>query len=133
MDFQGSRKDWEAHLTLIEFAYNNSVHSSIEMPPYEALYGRKCRTPVCWYEVGERRLTGAELVDQATDVIRQIRTNMKAAQDRQKEYEDKRRRPVVISVGDQVFVKEEGKTPIRSSREAYTEIHRPFSCEGSNR
>ena len=59
MEFKGS---WNTHLTLMEFAYNNSYQASIEMAPFEALYGRKCRTPVCWDEVGERRLVGPELV-----------------------------------------------------------------------
>ena len=58
MDFGGQ---WDLHLPLIEFAYNNSYHASIKMAPYEALYGRKCRSPLCW-EVGERQLTGPELV-----------------------------------------------------------------------
>src|SRR5262249_33932218 len=53
---------WDWHLPLIEFAYNNSYHASIDMAPYEALYGRKCRSPVCWEEVGERRLAGSELI-----------------------------------------------------------------------
>ena len=51
LEFKGS---WDRHLPLMEFAYNNSYQSSIEMAPYEALYGRKCRTPLCWYEVGEK-------------------------------------------------------------------------------
>ena len=58
MDFGGQ---WDTHLPLIEFAYNNSYHASIEMAPYEALYGRKYRSSLCW-EVGERQLTGQELV-----------------------------------------------------------------------
>ena len=59
MDFKGN---WDDHLSLVEFAYNNSYHASIGMPPYEMLYGRKCRTPLCWDEVGERQLFGPELV-----------------------------------------------------------------------
>ena len=58
MDFSGQ---WDIHLSLIEFAYNNNYHASIEMAPYEALYGRKCRSPLCW-KIGERQLTGPELV-----------------------------------------------------------------------
>jgi hypothetical protein len=54
--------NWDDHLPLIEFSYNNSYHSSIQMAPYEALYGRKCRSPICWEEVGERKLLGFELV-----------------------------------------------------------------------
>jgi len=59
LDFEGN---WEEHLPLVEFAYNNSYHSSIGMAPYEALYGRKCRSPICWTEVGERQILGPELV-----------------------------------------------------------------------
>ncbi|XP_028066914.1 uncharacterized protein LOC114269755 [Camellia sinensis] len=68
-DFQGS---WEAHLPLAEFAYNNSFHSSIDMAPYEALYERKCRSPICWTEVGDRALYGSELVQETTEKIKII-------------------------------------------------------------
>ncbi len=56
------KENWDDHLPLIEFAYNNSYHSSIQMAPYVALYGRKCRSPICWEEVGEGKLLGPELV-----------------------------------------------------------------------
>ena len=59
MDLEGS---WSDHLPLVEFAYNNSYHSSIEMAPYEALYGRKYRYPLCWDEIGERELTGPKII-----------------------------------------------------------------------
>ena len=59
LDFKGS---WIDHLTLVEFAYNNSYQASIEMAPYEALYGRRCRSPICWDEVGERKILGPEIV-----------------------------------------------------------------------
>ena len=59
IEFKGT---WDTHLSLMKFVYNNSYQSSIGMAPFEALYGRKCRTPVCWDEVGERRLIGLELV-----------------------------------------------------------------------
>ncbi|GAB2278135.1 hypothetical protein Dimus_039269 [Dionaea muscipula] len=66
------RGNWDDHLPLMEFSYNNSFHSSIEMTPYEALYGRKCRSPSCWVEVGERRILGPELVDEASRKIAMI-------------------------------------------------------------
>ena len=56
LEFKGS---YERHLPLMEFSYNNSYHASIEMAPYEALYGRKCRTPLCWDEEGERKFLGS--------------------------------------------------------------------------
>ena len=70
MDIKGN---WDDHLPLIEFAYNNSYHSSIQMASYEALYGRKCRSPICWEEVGERKLLGPELVQMTTEKIKLIR------------------------------------------------------------
>jgi len=54
---------WDHNLPLVEFAYNNNYHSSIDMAPYEALYGRRCRTPVCWNEVRERKLSKIKLID----------------------------------------------------------------------
>ena len=62
LDLGGS---WNEHLSLVEFGYNNSYHSSIEMAPYEALYRRKCRSPLCWDEIGERELTGPEIIQDA--------------------------------------------------------------------
>ncbi|WMV32740.1 hypothetical protein MTR67_026125 [Solanum verrucosum] len=67
MEFDGS---WDKHLALIEFTYNNSYQLSIEMPPYEALYGTKSRTPFCWSEVGERKLVGLEIVQQTEDKVK---------------------------------------------------------------
>ena len=69
----------------MKFAYNNSYQASIEMAPYEALYGRKYRTPVCWDEVRERKLFGPELVHNTNEKIQLIRERLKAAQNRQKE------------------------------------------------
>ncbi|KAA0060066.1 DNA/RNA polymerases superfamily protein [Cucumis melo var. makuwa] len=96
---------WDTHLPLMEFAYNNNYQSSIGMAPYKALYGRPCRTPVCWNEVGERKLVGPELVQITTNNIKLIRENLRKAQDRQKSYADKRRRNLEFQVGDQVFLK----------------------------
>ncbi|KAA0053247.1 DNA/RNA polymerases superfamily protein [Cucumis melo var. makuwa] len=96
---------WDTHLPLMEFAYNNNYQSSIGMAPYEALYGRPCRTPVCWNKVGERKLVGPELVQITTNNIKLIRENLRMAQDRQKSYADKRRRNLEFQVGDQVFLK----------------------------
>ncbi|KAJ9544304.1 hypothetical protein OSB04_024011 [Centaurea solstitialis] len=102
VDFGGS---WEDHLPLIEFAYNNSYHSSIEAAPYEILYGRKCRTPLCWNEVGEEQLAGPEVVQITSDKINQVRERLKTARDRQKSYADKRRKDIEFQVGDQVMLK----------------------------
>nr|GEX28149.1 reverse transcriptase domain-containing protein [Tanacetum cinerariifolium] len=77
-------KGWVKHLPLCEFSYNNSYHASIKAAPYEALYSRKCRSPVCWAEVGEAELTGPELIQETTKKIVLIRQRIQAAQDRQK-------------------------------------------------
>ena len=102
LDFEGN---WEEHLPLVEFAYNNSYHSSIGMAPYEALYGRKCRSPICWTEVGERQILGPELVQQTTEKIQKIQERIRTAQSRQKSYADKRRRDLEFEVGDRVYIK----------------------------
>ena len=73
LDLSGS---WEECLMLIEFAYNNSFHSSIGMAPFEALYGRKCKSPICWNEVGKRKLLGLELVQITVDKIKLIREHL---------------------------------------------------------
>ena len=76
--------DWERHLPLIEFAYNNSFHESIGMAPFEALYGRPCRSPLCWEEVGDKQLIGPEVVQETSEKIQLIQQRLKAAQDRKK-------------------------------------------------
>ncbi|KAJ0513409.1 putative nucleotidyltransferase, Ribonuclease H [Helianthus annuus] len=96
---------WEKHLPLVEFSYNNSYHTSIQAAPFEALYGRKCRSPLCWAEVGDSQITGPEIVVDATEKIAQIRQRMAAARDRQKAYADKRRKPLEFEVGDRVLLK----------------------------
>ena len=102
IDFGGN---WDTHLPLIEFSYNNSYHTSIQAAPFEALYGRKCRSPLCWAEVGDRQLTGPEIIEETTEKISQIRERMKAAQDRQKSYADRRRKPLEFQVGERVLLK----------------------------
>ncbi|KAI3749596.1 hypothetical protein L2E82_20210 [Cichorium intybus] len=102
MDFGGN---WDKHLPLVEFSYNNSYHSSIGMPPFEALYGRKCRTPLCWLEAGETKMMGPEIVRITNEKIKIIQANMKAAQDRQKSYADLKKRPYNLKEGDLVMLK----------------------------
>ncbi|KAI3754492.1 hypothetical protein L1987_54276 [Smallanthus sonchifolius] len=102
IDFGGS---WDTHLPLAEFSYNNSYHTSIKASPFEALYGRKCRSPLCWAEVGEKHLTGPEIVQETTDKIFKIKDRLKAARDRQKSYADNRRKPLEFQIGDRVMLK----------------------------
>ena len=95
-----SKGSWEKWLPLAEFSYNNSYQASIKMALFEALYGRKCRTPLNWIEPGERRYFGIDFVTEAEEQVRIIQQHMKAAQSRQKSYADKRRRPLTFEVGD---------------------------------
>ena len=76
------KDSWEDHLPLIEFAYNNSYHVSIGMPPFEALYGRKCRSPIWWNETGIRQMLGPELTQQTVEKVKLIRERMQAAHNR---------------------------------------------------
>ncbi|GJW99722.1 putative reverse transcriptase domain-containing protein [Tanacetum coccineum] len=98
-------KGWDKHLPLVEFSYNNSYHASIKAAPFEALYGRKCRSPVCWAEVGDSQLTGPEIIQETTEKIVQIRQHLQAARDRQRSYANVRRKPLEFQVGDRVMLK----------------------------
>ncbi|GKB19914.1 putative reverse transcriptase domain-containing protein, partial [Tanacetum coccineum] len=84
-----SRGSWDVHLPLVEFSYNNSYHSSVRCAPFEALYGRKCCSPIMWAEVGEGKLIGLELVQDTTKKISQIKDRLKAARDRVVRFEKK--------------------------------------------
>ncbi|WVZ58094.1 hypothetical protein U9M48_008400 [Paspalum notatum var. saurae] len=96
---------WDECLPLAEFAYNNSYQKSLEMAPFEALYGRRCRTPLNWSEPGERVTFGPDLVTQAEEQVKFIHSNMKRAQSRQQSYFDRRRRPIAFEEGDQVYLR----------------------------
>ncbi|KAI3701723.1 hypothetical protein L6452_27010 [Arctium lappa] len=102
IDFGGS---WDQYLPLAEFSYNNSFHSSIGRPPYEMLYGRKCRTPICWGEVGQRVLGSTDIVLKTTEMIQMVRDRLTTAQSRQKSYADKRRSDLEFQIGDYVLLK----------------------------
>lgn len=99
------KRVWDEYMELAEFAYNNSYQASIQMAPYDALYGRKCRTPICWVEVGKRKLEGPELVQQTEEKVQIIRERLRIAQSRQKSYADNRRRDLHFEVGDLVYIK----------------------------
>ena len=102
LDHKGS---WDEHLPLVEFAYNNSYQASIQLAPYEALYGRPVRSPLCWTEVGESSITGSNLVRDTSEKVSLKRQRLLTAQNRQKNYADARRRPLEFEVGDHVFLK----------------------------
>nr|GEX35211.1 reverse transcriptase domain-containing protein [Tanacetum cinerariifolium] len=99
------RKGWDRHLPLVEFSYNNSFHTNIKAAPFEALYGRKCRSPICWAEVGGSQLTGPEIIHETTEKIIQIKIRIQAARDHQKSFADVRHKPLEFQVGDKVMLK----------------------------
>ncbi|GJU60565.1 putative reverse transcriptase domain-containing protein [Tanacetum coccineum] len=98
-------KGWVNHLSLVEFSFNNSYHASIEAAPFEALYGRKCRSPVCWTKVGEAQILGPKLIQETIEKIVQIQQRMQAARDRQKSYADLKCKPMEFQIGDKVMLK----------------------------
>ncbi|KAF3652939.1 hypothetical protein FXO38_15874 [Capsicum annuum] len=102
LDFKGS---WDEHLPLIEFAYNNSYHSSIQIAPFEALYGRRCRSTIGWFEVGEAILLGPNTVFEAMEKVKLIRERLRTTQSHQKSYADVRRRDLEFEVGDLAYLK----------------------------
>nr|GEY47881.1 reverse transcriptase domain-containing protein [Tanacetum cinerariifolium] len=102
IDFGSS---WDKHMPLVEFSYNNSYHASIKAAPFEALYRRKCRSPVCWSEVWESQLTGSEMVRETTKKIVQIKNRLLTARSRQKSYADLKRRLTKFEVCDKVMLK----------------------------
>ncbi|GJU06705.1 putative reverse transcriptase domain-containing protein [Tanacetum coccineum] len=102
MDFG---KGWDRHLPLVEFSYNNSYHTSLKVAPFEALYGRKYRSPICRAEVGDAQLTAPEIIHETTEKIIQIKKRIQAARDRQKSYADRRHKPLEFKVGDKVMLK----------------------------
>ena len=95
----------EEHLPLVEFAYNNSYQASIRMAPYEVLYGRPCRSSLCWTKVGKSSITGPDMIRDTFEKVSLIRQRLLMAQSRQKSYADVRRRPLEFEVGDHVSLK----------------------------
>ena len=98
-------KKWDKCLPLAEFSYNNSYQASLKMAPFEALYGCRCRTPLSWSQTGERKIFGPDLVIEAEEQVKVIQANLKTAQSRQKNYFDKRRKPLQFNVGDHVYLR----------------------------
>ncbi|GKA89449.1 putative reverse transcriptase domain-containing protein [Tanacetum coccineum] len=96
-------KGWDKYLPLVEFSYNNNT--SFKAAPFEALYGRKCGSPVCWAKVGDVQLTGPEIVHETTKKIVQIKSIVQVVCDCQKSYADVRRKPLKFQVGDKVMLK----------------------------
>jgi hypothetical protein len=100
-----SKGSWKKWLPLAEFSYNNSYQESIKMVPFEALYGRKCRTRLNWVEPRERRCYSIDFIKEAKEQVRTIQKHIEVAQSRQKSYADKRRGPIEVDVGDYVYLR----------------------------
>nr|GEV28580.1 putative reverse transcriptase domain-containing protein [Tanacetum cinerariifolium] len=105
---------WDTHLPLAEFSYNNSYHSSIQCAPFEALYERKCKSPILWAEVGESQLIGLEMVQETTNKVVLFQERLEAAKDRQNSYADNRRKPLEFKVEPEEIMDREVKKLKRS-------------------
>jgi hypothetical protein len=104
---------WNKRLPYAELSYNNSYQASLKMSPFEALYGRNCRTPLHWDQPGERLVFGPDILLEAEENIRMVREILKASQSRQQSYADTRRRELSFEVGDYVYLK---VSPIRGTK-----------------
>eukprot|EP00253_Pinus_taeda_P003529 PITA_03529 len=100
---------WKEYLHLVEFAYNNGYHTSLQMSPFEVLYGRKCRTPSSWGGLEDKLRLGLKMLKEKEDMVKRVRSNLKAAQDRQKSFADRKRRCKEYQVDDHVYVEPEGE------------------------
>jgi hypothetical protein len=98
-------RSWDKSLPYAEFSYNNSYQASLKMAPFEALYGRKCRTPLYWNQTRESQVFCLEILQEAEKQVQSIRENLKIAQSRQKSYADNRRRGLIFEVGDFIYLK----------------------------
>ena len=101
LDLKGS---WEEQLPLVEFSYNNNYLTSIQMAPYEALYGRPCQSSICWVDVEEGSITSPDLIRDTLEKVDLIQKRLLTAQSRQKSYAETRHRPLEFEVGDHIFL-----------------------------
>jgi hypothetical protein len=124
---------WDEDLPYAEFSYNNSHQASIEMAPFEALYGRKCTTPLLWSGVGEQSLFGLDIIKDAEEKVRLIRDRLRIAQSRQKSYADSKRIEVTYAVGDRAYLRVSPLwcEKIWSQRKASTSLYRAIQDFGS--
>ena len=102
IDYEGS---WDRHIPLVEFVYNNSFQSSIGMTPYEALYGRKCRTSLCWTELSEKKMIGPDLIQETEEKVKMNRERLKVATNRQKSYANMKIKDIRYEIGEKVYLK----------------------------
>jgi hypothetical protein len=106
-------RSWDKSLSYVEFSYNNSYQESMKMAPFEMLYGRRCRTPLFWNEMGERKVFGPDIREEAEKQVRMVKENLRVAQSRQKSYANHRRRELSSEVGDFVYL---NVSPMRGLR-----------------
>jgi hypothetical protein len=106
-------ESWDKSLPYTDFSYNNSYQASIEMAPFEALYGRQCRTPLFWSQTRESQVFGLEVLKDAKKQVQVIRESLNVARSRQKSYADKRRRDLSFKIGDFIYLK---VSPMRGTR-----------------
>ena len=102
IDLEGS---WDRHIALVEFVYNDSFQSSIGMAPYEALYGRKCRTQLCWTELSEKKVIGPDLIRETEEKVKMIRERLNVVTDSKKSYADMNRKYIRYEIDEKVFLK----------------------------
>jgi hypothetical protein len=105
--------DWEKSLSYAEFLYNNSYQASLKMAPFEAFYGKKCRTSLMWSEAGERTFFGPATIVKADENVTKVRENLKIAQSRQTSYTNPKRRNISFEMGEHVYLK---VSPIRDTK-----------------
>src|SRR3954463_9095917 len=110
---------------IAEFSYSNSYLASLQMAPFEFMYGRKCRTPLNWSEVGESQIFGPNILREAEEKVHKIHEHLKTAQSRQKSYADKRRRDLAFNIGDFVYLK--GNAAFPTQRKVSPQIYRTFT------
>jgi hypothetical protein len=108
--------DWEKSLSYAEFSYNNNYQASLQMTPFEALYGRKCWTPLMWSEVGERTFFGSASIVEGEENVAKVKEHLKIAQSRQKSYADLERKDVSFEVGDYIHLR---VFPLRGTKRLY--------------
>jgi hypothetical protein len=104
---------WDKRLLYAEFSYNNSYQDSLKMSPFQALYGRNCRTLLHWDQPDERQVFSLDILLEAEENIIMVRGNLKTAQSRQRSYANTRRRELSFEVGDYVYLK---VSPIRGTK-----------------
>ena len=102
INYEGS---WDRHIPLVEFVYKNIFQSSIGKAPYEALYGRKCRTPLCWTKLRKKKVIGLNLIQETEEKVKMIKERWKVATDRHKSYADMKRKDIRYEIGEKVFLK----------------------------